>query len=44
MNKLTATIGTKAIIDNPDLTAWVLSGWALIESVSIGQAQVIKVR
>ena len=44
MNKLTAAIGTKTIIDNPDLTSWILSGWALIESVSVGQVQIIKIR
>ncbi|KKK84153.1 hypothetical protein LCGC14_2786280, partial [marine sediment metagenome] len=42
INKLNATKGTIAVIDNLDLTSWVLAGWALIESVSIGQVKVIR--
>lgn len=42
MNKLTASKGTIAVIDNVDLTSWVLAGWSLIESVSTGQVKVIK--
>ncbi len=42
MNKLTAPKGTVAVIDNVDLTTWVLAGWSLIESVSAGKVEVIK--
>ena len=42
MNKLSAQKDTTAVIDNPDLTSWVLAGWSLIESVSVGQVKVIK--
>ena len=42
MDKLSAPKGTITIIENLDLTSWVLSGWTLIESVSIGQVKVIK--
>jgi len=41
-NKLKAPKDTIAVIDNLDLTSWVLAGWALIESVSIGQAKIIR--
>ena len=43
MDKLMAKAGTTAVIDNPDLTSWVLSGWALVGSVSAGQVKVRKV-
>ena len=42
MNKFTALKGTIMIIDNVDLTSWILSGWSLVESVSVGQVKVIK--
>ena len=42
MNKFTALKGTIMIIDNPELTSWVYSGWSLIESVSVGQVKIIK--
>ncbi len=42
MNKLNAPKGTITVIDNLDLTSWVLAGWSLIESVSVGQVKIIK--
>ncbi|KKL99375.1 hypothetical protein LCGC14_1815070 [marine sediment metagenome] len=41
-DKLTASKGTVTVIDNPDLTSWVLAGWSLIESVSVGQVKIVK--
>ena len=41
-DKLTAPKGTITVIDNLDLTSWILVGWSLIESVSAGQVKIIK--
>lgn len=44
VNKITAPIGTTTIIDNPDLTAWILSGWSLIRDISVGSILIEKAR
>ena len=43
-NKLTAAIGTTAIVDNPDVTQYCLCGWAMVEQLDAGHVLMRKVR
>ena len=44
INKLTASIGTEVVVDNPDVTAWLLCGWTTVYQYDIGRVLLRKVK